>query len=158
MWSRQASLDLRGIAFLRSRKSPAKNPENAGAAGCGASLLGVGHFTVPPDVIEGPDHPPSATSRQRVVVHDPHNRCPSRHQRSAAAFADQGAETHAVASSSPEVHDVVERGGSREWFTDRLFVESRQANLPAACSTSAMVHVALVILVVSRCWPRGRAR
>jgi len=28
---------------------------------------------------------------------------------------------------SQEPHGVVERGGSREWFTDRLFVESKQA-------------------------------
>ena len=43
---------------------------------------------------------------------------------------------------------VVERSGCREWFSDRLFVESRQANLPAACSTSAIVHVALVAIVL----------
>lgn len=43
----------------------------------------------------------------------------------------------------PERQGSVERGGSREWFTDRLFVESTQANLPAACSTSAMVHAAV---------------
>ena len=49
---------------------------------------------------------------------------------------------------APDVHSVVERAGSRDWFTDRLFVESKQANLPAACSTSAIVHVVLVILVL----------
>ena len=43
---------------------------------------------------------------------------------------------------------AVERGGSREWFTDRLFVESKQANLPAACSTSAMVHAGVIIFVL----------
>ena len=47
-----------------------------------------------------------------------------------------------------KTHVIVERGASREWFTDRLFVESKQANLAAACSTSAMVHVALVIVVL----------
>jgi protein TonB len=45
-------------------------------------------------------------------------------------------------------HGVVERGGSREWFTDRLFVESKQANLPGACSTSATVHAVVIGLVV----------
>jgi protein TonB len=49
---------------------------------------------------------------------------------------------------SREPHGVVERGGSREWFTDRLFVESKQANLPAACGTSAMVHAVVIILVL----------
>ncbi len=148
MWSLQASLDLRGIAFLRSRKSPPKNPDNAGTAGCGASILGVGHFTVPPDVIEGPDHPPSANgsvteswSTIRTIV-VPHGIAPCRGvRRSRRGNARRGIRR-------PSVHGVVERGGSREWFTDRLFVESKQANLPAACSTSAMVHVVLVILVL----------
>jgi protein TonB len=49
---------------------------------------------------------------------------------------------------SPEPHGVVERGGSREWFTDRLFVESKQANLPAACSTSATVHAVVIGVVL----------
>ncbi len=148
MWSLQASLDLRGIAFLRSRKSPAKNPENAGTAGCGASILGVGHFTVPPDVIEGPDHLPSAngsvteswsTIRTIVVPHGI-SAVPRR--------SPIKARKRTPWNPAPDVHGVVERGGSREWFTDRLFVESKQANLPAACSTSAIVHVVLVILVL----------
>jgi protein TonB len=143
MWSLQSSLDLRGIAFLRSRKSPAKNPEHAGS---GASILGVGHFTVPPDVIDGPDRPSSAsvteswsTIRTIVVPHGI-SAVPRR--------SPIKARKRTPWNPSPEVHDVVERGASREWFTDRLFVESKQANLPAACSTSAIVHVVLVILVL----------
>jgi periplasmic protein TonB len=146
MWSRQASLDLRGIAFLRSRNSPAKNQANTGTAGCGASILGVGHFTVPPDVIEGPDRLPSAsvteswsTIRTIVVPHGI-SAVPRR--------SPITARKRTPWNPLPEVHGVVERGGSREWFTDRLFVESKQANLRAACSTSAMVHVVLVILVL----------
>jgi protein TonB len=148
MWSLQASLDLRGIAFLRSRKWPAKNPDNSGTAGCGASILGVGHFTVPPDVIEGPDRLPSAngsvceswsTIRTIVVPHGI-SAVPRR--------SPIKARKRTTWNPAPDVHGVVERAGSREWFTDRLFVESKQGNLPAACSTSAMVHVVLVILVL----------
>ena len=50
--------------------------------------------------------------------------------------------------SAPEADGTVERAGRREWFTDRLFVESKQAHLPAACTTSAMVHAVIVILVL----------
>ncbi len=148
MWSLQASLDLRGIAFLRSRKWPAKNPDNSGTAGCGASILGVGHFTVPPDAIEGPDRLPLAngsvceswsTIRTIVVPHGI-SAVPRR--------SPIEARKRTPWNPAPDVHGVVERAGSREWFTDRLFVESKQANLPAACSTSAMVHVVLVILVL----------
>jgi protein TonB len=126
MWSLQAALDGRS-----------------------ASTLGVGHFTVPPDVIaDSHDRPPSALGSvtdsrsfiRTIVV--PHGiaavprRSPIR------------ARKRTPWNRAMEAHSVVERGGSREWFTDRLFVESRQANLPAACSTSAMVHAVLAILVV----------
>jgi periplasmic protein TonB len=49
---------------------------------------------------------------------------------------------------SQEPHGLVERGGSRDWFTDRIFVEAKQANLPAACSTSAVVHAVVIVLVL----------
>ena len=148
MWSRQASLDLRSIAFLRSRYSTAKDPDNPRAAGCGASILGVGHFTVPPDVIEGPDRLPSAdfsvtgswsTIRTIVVPHGI-SAVPRR--------SPIKARKRTPWNPAPEAHSVVERADSRDWFTDRLFVESKQANLPAACSTSAIAHVVLVILVL----------
>ena len=148
MWSRQASLDLRGIAFLRSRKSSAKDPDTPRAAGCRASILGVGHFAVPPDVIEGPDRLPFAddsvtgswsTIRTIVVPHGI-SAVPRR--------SPIKARKRTPWNPASEVHSVVGRGGSRDWFTDRLFVESKQANLPAACSTSAIVHVVLVILVL----------
>ena len=148
MWSRQASLDLRGIAFLRSRKSAAESSDNPDTAGCGASILGVGHFTVPPDVIEGPDCLPSTngsvtqswSSIRTIVVPHGISAVPRR--------SPIKARQRTPWNPAPDVHGVVERGGSREWFTERLFVESKQANLPAACSTSVMVHVVLVILVL----------
>jgi protein TonB len=124
MWSRSASLDLRG-----------------------ALILGVGHFTVPPDVIEGPDHVPStkgsdsqswSTIRTIVVPHGI-TAVPRR--------SPIKARKRTAWNPAREVPGIVERAGSRDWFTDRLFVESKQANLPAACSTSAIVHVVLVILV-----------
>ncbi len=148
MWSLQASLDLRGIAFLRSRRSTAENPEKPVAASCGASLLGVGHFTVQPDVIEGPDRLPSASrsvteswSTIRTIV-VPHG---------IAAVPRRSpikARMHTPWNPVSDAQGVVERAGSREWFNDRMFVEPKQANLPAACSTSAMVHVVLLILVL----------
>lgn len=148
MWSLQASLDLRGIAFLRFRRSRANHPENPAPPRAAASILGVGHFTVPPDVIEGPDRLPSAsggvteswsTIRTIVVPHGI-SAVPRR--------SPVKARKRTPWNPAPDVHGVVERAGSREWFTDRLFIESKQANLPAACSTSAMVHVVLVIAVL----------
>jgi protein TonB len=121
MWSLPAALDLRG-----------------------ASLLGVGHFTVPPDVISPPTAdsnvpPPWSTVRTLVVPHDiiaVQRRSPIK------------ARKRTPWNPSSEPHGVVERGGSREWFTDRLFVEPQQTNVPVACSTSAVVHAALLILVL----------
>src|SRR5687767_13713929 len=125
MWSLHAALDGRSI-----------------------SILGVGHFTVPPDVVEGHDGasiPNSnvaeswATIRTIVVPHGI-----AAVQRRSPIKARKRTPWH----PSSEPHGVVERGGNRDWFTDRLFVESRQANLPAACSTSAIVHAVVLILVV----------
>lgn len=121
MWSRHASVDLSGIA------------------------LGVGHFTVPPDAsVDGrggaPDVSESWSSIPTLVV--PHG--------IAAVPRRSPVKTRKRTPWHPasDVQRSVERGGSRGWFTDRLFVESKQANLPAACSTSLLVHVALVALVV----------
>ena len=62
MWSRHASLDLPGIALLRSRKPPTKHLDPCTeTAGCSGSILGVGHFTVPPDlIVEGLDSLPQS--------------------------------------------------------------------------------------------------
>jgi protein TonB len=117
--------------------------------GRSASILGVGHFTVPPDVIDAHDGAPSAhgnvteswSSIRTIVV--PHG-ITAVPRRSPIKARKRTPWNPALAP-----HGVVERGGTREWFTDRLFVESKQANLPAACSTSAIVHVALLILVLS---------
>ena len=109
------------------------------SAGHSASILGVGHFTVPADVpLEGRDGPPSASVRYIVVPHDVvavPRRSPIKARKRTPWHPDK-----------TEV--VVERGGTREWFTDKLFVESKQAYLPGACSTSAIVHVVLVIAVL----------
>lgn len=128
MWSLQAALDGRS-----------------------ASTLGIGHFTVPPDaIIQSPDGLPTSdadvtesTVRTIVVPHGI-----TAVPRHSPIKARKRTPWH----PSPEKADAVERGGTRQWFTDRLFVESKQANLPAACSTSAIVHgvvviVALVLLV-----------
>jgi protein TonB len=132
MWSRQASLDLRGT-----------------------TVLGVGHFTVPPDVVEARDCLPSAndnvtkpwsTIRTMVVPHGI-TAVPRRSPIKARKRTPWNPE--------PEVHSIVARADSRDWFADRLFVEAKQANLPAACSTSAIVHVVLVILVVLVLAARG---
>jgi len=122
MWSRQAALDLRS-----------------------ASMLGVGHFTIPPDVVEpapsaNSDVTESWSTVRTIIV--PHGITAVR-RRSPITTRKRTA-WH----PSQEPHGVVERGGSREWFTDRLFVESKQANLPAACSTSAMVHAVVIVLVL----------
>ncbi len=144
MWSRHAALDLRGIAFLRLRKPLASNPDNVATAGCRASILGVGHFTVPPDVVAPPTATGSVTHawstvRTLVVPHDiiaVQRRSPIKARK----------RTPWNRSAAP--HGVVERGGSREWFSDRLFVEPQRTNVPVACSTSAVVHAALLILVL----------
>ena len=123
MWSLHAALD--------------------GRSGC---RLGVGHFTVPPDVIvERRDSQPSAsgeptesscTIRTIVVPHGivaVQRRSPIK------------ARKRTPWRPSPEPR-VVDRGGSREWFTDRLFVESKPTNVSVACSTSVMVHAMFVIM------------
>jgi protein TonB len=123
MWSLQAALDGRR-----------------------ASILGVGHFTVPPDVVEEHDDPPSPngtvteswSSIRTIVV--PHG-ITAVPRRSPIKARKRTPWNPAPARSG------VERGGTREWFTDRLFVESKQANLPAACSTSGIVHAVVVVLV-----------
>src|SRR5688572_14768863 len=126
MWSLQAALDGR---------SP--------------SALGVGHFTVPPDVV-GEVHQASSsansdvteswTSVRTIVVPHGITAVPRR--------SPIKARKHTPWNPAPERSVVVERGGTREWFTDRLFVESKQANLPAACSTSGVVHAVVLVLVL----------
>ena len=146
MWSLPAALHLPGVALLRSRKSPSRNLDNGPVSTGGASLLGVGHFTVPPDVIdEGHKDLPSndltgSLSPIRTII-VPHG---------IAAVPRRSpikARTRTPWHPAPEVDGVVERAG-REWFTDRLFVESKQRHLPAACSTSAMVHAVVLVLVL----------
>jgi protein TonB len=125
MWSLQAALDGRR-----------------------ASILGVGHFTVPPDVVKEHDGPPSPngtvteswSSIRTIVVPHGITAVPRR--------SPIKARKRTPWNPAPERPVVVERGGTREWFTDRLFVESKQANLPAACSTSGIVHAVVVVLVL----------
>jgi protein TonB len=116
MWSLPASLDLRS-----------------------SSILGVGHFIVPPDVIaERSAGEPSSSIRTIVVPHGiiaVPRRSPIKTRKRTPWRRD-------------EAPGVVERAGNRDWFTDRLFVEAKQANLPAACSTSALVHAVVVLLVL----------
>ena len=149
MWSLPASLHLPGVALLQPRKSPARNQDNGPVtAGRSASILGVGHFTVPPDVIvEGPGPPASnddataswSTIRTIVVPHGI-----AAVPRRSPIKARKRTPWH----SAPEADGAVERADRREWFTDRLIVESKQTHLPAACTTSAMVHAVIVILVL----------
>ena len=115
--------------------------------GRSACILGVGHFTVPPDVIvERRDSQPSAngdvtessSTIRAIVVPYGITAVPRR--------SPIKARKRTPWRPSPEPHGVVERGGSREWFTDRLFVESEPTNVSVACSTSVMVHAVLVIL------------
>ncbi len=148
MWSLQASLHLPGVALLQRHKSPARNLGRSEVAGGSASILGVGHFTVPPDVIvEGPAGVPAnrddtgswSTIRTIVVPHG------------IAAVPRRSpikARKRTPWRSAPEAHGTVERADRREWFADRLIVESKQEHLPAACTTSAMVHAVIVILVL----------
>jgi protein TonB len=122
MWSRHASVDFSGIS------------------------LGVGHFTVPPDAsVDEPtrtlDVSESWSSIPTLVV--PHGIAAV--PRRSPVKARKRTPWHPAS----DAQGIVERGGSREWFTDRLFVESRQVNLPAACSTSLLVHVALAVLVLA---------
>ena len=122
MWSFHGSLDLPGIALLRSRKSPTKPVDHVPAtSGCSGSTLGVGHFTVPPDVIvEGPDCVAASngdvteswsTIRTIVVPHGivaVPRRSPIK------------ARKRTPWNPASEPQGVVERADSREWFTDRM--------------------------------------
>ena len=126
MWSLQAALDGRS-----------------------ASTLGIGHFTVPRDVIvENPNGLPSSNaavteswSTVRTIV-VPHGITAVRRQ--SPIKARKRTPWH---PSAEQAH-AVECGGSREWFNDRLFVKSKQAHLPAACSTSAIVHAVVAIVAL----------
>lgn len=149
MWSLPASLHLSGAALLHPRKLPVSYLDSdAVIAGGGASTLGVGHFTVPPDVVvQGPaslesnnDLDGSWSPIRTIVV--PHGIAAV--PRRSPIKARKRTPWHPV----PEAHAMVARGGSREWFTDRLFVESKRTHLEAAWTTSAMVHAAIVILVL----------
>lgn len=150
MWSLPASLHLSGLALQRPRKPLVRDQDSdAVIADRGASILGVGHFTVPPDVIvEGPAGPPGSngdvtaswsTIRTIVVPHG------------IAAVPRRSpikARKRTLWRSAPEADGPVARGGSREWITDRVFVESKPTHLRAAWTTSAMVHAAIAILVL----------
>lgn len=157
MWSLPAALHLPGVALLRSRKAPflrasasaaqvSRNLDNGPVMAGGASMLGVGHFTVPPDVVdEGLRDMPSSDvtgslSPIRTII-VPHGIAAV--PRRSPIKARKRTPWHPV----PQADGVVERAG-REWFTDRLFVESKQRHLPAACSTSAMVHAVVLALVL----------
>ena len=120
---------------------------HAAPDGRSACTLGVGHFTVPPDVIvERRDSQPvengevteSPSAIRTIVV--PYG-ITAVQRRSPIK-----ARKRTPWRPSPESHGVVDRGGSREWFTDRLFVETRPTNVSVACSTSVMVHAVLVTL------------
>ena len=150
MWSLHASLDLPGIAFLRSRKSHRKHSDHSPeTAGCCGSTLGVGHFTVPRDlIVAGPGSVPASTgdvteawSTVRTIV-VPHGIA------AVVRTSPIKARKHTPWNPASEPQAVVERADSREWFTDRMFIEPKKTNLPAACSTSAMVHAVLAILVL----------
>ena len=116
------------------------------SAGHNAAILGVGHFTIPADVArEGRDGHPSTSGnatqsssivRNIVVPHDiiaVPRRSPIKARK----------RTPWDPAKTPA---AVERGGTREWFAGRLFVESRQANLPASCSTSLIVHAVALVM------------
>ena len=115
------------------------------SAGHSASILGVGHFTVPADVSlelqdgRGDRVTGSPFTIRSIVVPQDIVAVPRRSPIRARKRTPWNPAKTAV---------VVERGGSREWFTERLFVESRHADLPAACGTSVMVHVAVLIVVL----------
>jgi protein TonB len=120
MWSRHASVDLSSIS------------------------LGVGHFAVPPDATldksGAPDASESWSSIPTIVV--PHGIAAV--PRRSPVKPRKRTPWHPAS----DAQGIVERGGSREWFTDRLFVESRHANLPVACSSALLVHAALVVLIL----------
>lgn len=150
MWSLQASLHLPGgAALLQRRKSPARNLDNDPVTAGRSTSLGVGHFTVPPDVIvEGPAGAPASSgdvteswSTIRTIV-VPHGIAAV--PRRSPIKARKRTPWHPV----PEAQGVVERADRREWFTDRMIVESKQTHLPAACTTSAVVHAVIVVLVL----------
>ena len=111
-----------------------------------ASILGVGHFAILPDVIVEPassangDVSESWSTIRTIVVPYGIAAVPRR--------SPIKTRKRTPWRPSQEPHGVVERAGSREWFTDRLFVESKQLHLPAACSTSAMVHAVVIVLVM----------
>jgi len=143
MRSLPASLHPSGVAFPQLRKSRSRDLDHgdANADSSASAILGVGHFTVRPDVIvEGPaGSDESSTIRTIVVTHGiaaVPRRSPIKERKRTR--------WHSV----PEASRVVARAGGREWFTDRLFVQSKQTHLPAACTTSAMVHGVVVILAL----------
>ena len=142
MWSLPASLHLPAIGFLQPRKPPAKDVHNGMvSAGCAGSMLGVGHFTVPPDVsVEGDVSASWSAIRTDVVAHG----IAAVPRRSPIKARTRTPWQHSAA----EAQAVVERAGHREWITERVFVQSRHSHLPGACSTSAMLHVVLVIVVL----------
>jgi protein TonB len=120
---------------------------HAALDGRSACILGVGHFTVPPDVIvERRDSQPvengevieSPSAIRTIVV--PYG-ITAVQRRSPIK-----ARKRTPWRPSPESHEIVDRGGSREWFTDRLFVETKPTNVSIAWSTSVMVHAVLVLL------------
>jgi protein TonB len=105
-----------------------------------SSILGVGHFNVPPDVVvEAGVSAPWSTVRTIVVPHGI-----AAVPRRSPIKSRKRTPWH----SAPEPHGTVERADGREWFTGRLIVESRQTHWRAACTASAMVHVVIVILVL----------
>ena len=145
-----------GVAPLRSRKAPENTLDDCSAiAGGGASILGVGHFTVPPDaIVQVPASPESNgevaeswSSIRTIVV--PHG--------VAAVLRRSPIKARKRTPWHPEseTHGLVLRGGSREWFTDRLFVESTHTHLQAVWTTSAMVHAAIVTLLVLLVYARA---
>ena len=138
MWSLPASLHLPGVAFLQLRKSPARNLDNGIAPRTG-STLGVGHFTVPPDVIAEGDVSASWSTIGTVVV--PHD---------IAAVPRRSpikARKRTPWNAAPKTHGPIERADHHEWFADRVFVESTQTHRPAAWTTSAMLHAVILVLV-----------
>src|SRR6187455_3039914 len=148
MWSLPASLHLSGVALLHPDKLPAKYLDSDAVIAGGASILGVGHFSVPPDVIvqasaslkSNNDLAGSWSTIRTIVVPLGIAAVPRR----SPIKARKRTPWHPV----PEAHGMVARGGGREWFTDRLFVESKQTHLQAAWTTSVIVHAAIVILVL----------
>lgn len=56
--------------------------------------------------------------------------------------------------SQPDGQVATERVGQREWFSDRLFVESQDGHAPAGYSTSLSIHtaVAAVLLLYFIVW------